>query len=1518
MPAERQRRLMEAIRRRSDAGSRRIAPAAGPGVPSYFQERMWFLQQFHAGSPVYNIPLAVHLRGRLDLGLMERALTAVVARHRVLRSAIVEDGGGLVTKVHDAAPVPIEVADVDGDPAARADLIAAEASRPFDLGRPPFVRARALRAGDAEHVLLLTFHHAAMDGWSIGIVLRDLAAFYSAFAAGEDGPAEPPALQYADFARWQRAFMDGAEGRAQAEYWHRQLAGAPNVLDLPSDRPRPAVRTYRAGRLYRRIAPGLGRKVAELCRREGVTLYVGLLTALQTTLARMSGQDDIVVGSPFAGRTRPELEDMVGSFVNTLALRADLSGDPTVGEALRRVRDVVFDAHANQGVPFERLVADLRPDRDLSRSVLFQVMFALENEPEGAFEIAGVEARSLPAHTLRSEMDVSLYAYPDSGADGLLLAWTYSRDLFDEESAERIAECFESVLEGLADAPAEARLSEPPLVRGAGLARLREWSDGGEGAGGSVHGPVRERARSAPGRIAVECGDVAVTYGELAARVSRLAAALRARGVRPEEPVGVCVSRSPDLVVALLGVLAAGGAYVPLDPAYPADRLRLMVDDTGLRFVVGEPGVWDERWGPGATVVRPDEPGEPGGPGEHDWADVHPERLAYVIYTSGSTGRPKGVAVRHAAAANLLTGMLGTPGLASGDRILAITPISFDISLVEIFLPLWAGATVVMLPRAEAADPDAIAKAIERHAVSTVQATPSTWRMLLDSGWPGRPGLRMWAGGEALPRDLADRLLGSGGELWNVYGPTETTVWSTVSRVGPGEPVTIGRPMNGQSAFVVDGFGGLVPVGVVGELLLGGVGLARGYVGRGGLTAERFVPDVFGGGGGRLYRTGDLARWRGDGLLELVGRSDFQVKVRGFRVELGEVESAVRAVGGVVDCAVSVQVDGSGAGRLVCHLVGDADVDSVRDSVREVLPDYMVPSVFWRVEALPLTPNGKVDRARLPEISAAEVSEITAPRSAVEEVVAALWCDVLGLASVSVLADFFDVGGHSLAATRLVARLREVFGVVLGVRAVFENRTVAALARHIEQAAPAAGGTPPPAPAARGVPLPLTTAQELMVGRYVKPDPRHAPDLQRELAEHTVAYSIPVILSLRGDLDVPALRAAVAELVQRHEPLRTTFVLDGGEVVQSIAEHADVDLPVEDVPEADLRDVTTREAERPFDLIGGPLARLRLLRVAATDHVLLATFHHSIADGWSVSVFLDELRTAYTARREEEPSPLPPPPLQFADIAVWEREAIRNGSFDEHLAFWRTRMDGAPTSLALPARGTRSRYGVRHPLGVEPDVHAALEEVARKEGATLFMTLLSCFTIMLARQAGTADIVVGAPFARRDLPGTAGLLGFLINILPVRTDLSGDPPVRDVLRRTRDAVLAAHAHQDVPGTLLLRDVPGVEAAMGSAYFSLHRDGHSGARPRWPGLDAAVTYGERREPEAGVMLELELFAGTDGLHGRFLYQRDAFDEAAVQSFADDFAAVCRAVARDPGARLSDLPAPAALPAAVRPR
>ncbi|HYO12189.1 MAG TPA: non-ribosomal peptide synthase/polyketide synthase [Thermoanaerobaculia bacterium] len=1417
------------------------APAAPALVPlprdpegsplSYSQQRLWFLHRLEPESPAYHVPGALRLRGPLRPEILERALEEIVRRHEALRTVFCEREKGPVQVVLPPPALLLPVVDLGGLPEAAWEAEALrtferEARRPFDLAAGPLVRAHLIRLGGEHHLLGIVLHHVISDAWSLGIMLRELGALYRAFVAGGPSPLPELPVQYPDFAAWQRRWLSGEMLAREVEHWRSALDGAPEALELPTDRPRPVAPTHAGARRPFTLPADLASGLRSLGRREGWTPFMILLAAFHSLLARLSGQRDVVVGSPIANRNRMEIEGLIGFFTNTLALRLDLSGDPCFHDLVNRARAVTLEAHAHQDLPFEKLVEEIHPERDLARTPVFQVMLTFQNAAPPDPDLPGITAGMLEvdAGVAKFDLVLSLLESPGGGFAGSL---EHSRELFDDATAGRVLERF-TILLAQAVADPGCRLSGLPLLSAAERVQLAVWNRTVAEVPPDlcVHDLVAAQAARTPEASAVEHGDERLTYAGLMERAGRLARRLRARGAGADVPVGVFLDRSLDMTVALLGVLQAGGAYVPLDPGYPRERLRRMLGEAAAPVVVTRTSLLADLPAAPERALLVDEQGEnaaASGPS----LPAFPESLAYAIYTSGSTGRPKGVAMSHRALVNLLAWQARDSRAGTGTRTLQFAPVSFDVSFQEIFSTWCTGGVVVLVAEETRRDPEALLRFLSEQRIERTFLPFVALQQLALAAEAGSPALRLrevMTAGEQLyttPQVVDLFSQAAGAVLHNHYGPTETHAVSSLTLDGPPgrwpERPTVGRPITNVRVFLLGPDLDPVPPGVPGVLHAGGAGLARGYLGRPDLTAECFRPDSFEGmegwaPGARLYCTGDLARWRPDGTIEFLGRRDHQVKVRGHRIELAEVETALARHPAVAQAVAAVhgQDRGAGAKRLVGYVVfrGGGTLpewSEIRDFLLRELPEPMVPTAWVRLDSFPRTPSGKVDRRSLPAPHAAEV--LVPPRTPVEELLAGIWREVLEIERVGIDQSFFELGGHSLLATRLISRVREVFGVEIPLRRLFEKPILADFAQGVETAlAEESPAGPPVVPVPRDRALPLSFAQERLWF------------LDRFQGGGAV-YNVPLAVRLRGALEVPALAAAFGEIVRRHESLRTSFPQRDGEPVQVIAPPAGAGswrLPVADLAglptdlrDAEARRLADRETRWAFPLDRGPLFRTTVLRLGKGDHLLLLNMHHIVSDGWSLGVLIAETAALYTAALAGAPSPLPEMPVQYADFAVWQRAWLSGRKLEEQVGFWRRQLAGAsvvelPTDHPRPA--LQSFRGAEHRFAVDPGLGGRLAALARSESATPFMVLAAALFTLLARMSGQRDLTLGSPIANRNRVETEGLIGFFVNTLVLRADLSRAATFHDLLRQVRETTLGAYAHQDLPFEKLVEEL----------------------------------------------------------------------------------------------------------------
>ncbi|HEX2223132.1 MAG TPA: amino acid adenylation domain-containing protein, partial [Thermoanaerobaculia bacterium] len=1536
-----------------------VRPGSGPSEAfplSYGQRSLRFLERIAPGATFWTLAGAARVEGDFDPQAFRRCLEELAARHPALRTTFHVVDGEPVQRVHPHLPPDFLEEDAAGlDEAALLVRVDAAIFRPFDFERGPLLRSGVFRS-DTGPVLFLAMHHLISDLWSIALLVRELEALYREALGGTPAPLLPVSVSYADYVDWQRRQLAGARGEKLWEFWRRQLAGDLPVLDLPTDRPRPPVQTYRGASRRLALDPDLTEALRSLGRARETTLYVTLLSGFEALLHRYSGQEQILLGTPTAGRTAPELAGVVGYFVSPVVVRTDLRGEPSFTELLARTRSTALAAFEHQDFPFALLAERLQVRRDPSRSPIFQAFFVLEQaQLPGApglgalalgqggvrLDFAGLALESLPLEPRNAQFDLLLLAAETR--DGLVLALEHNPDLFDPATLDRMLSHLRELLAGAVARP-ELPVGDLPWLTAAERAELlgeaREVPRSDEAlpdlAGPCLHHLFEAHAERAPKAPAVVLELEELSYGELNRRANRLAHALRRLGAGPEVRVCLVLERSVDMVVAVLAVLKAGGAYVPLDPGYPPERLAWLLEDAGrgqeAPLLVTRGAVLaslpEEVQARDLRVLDLDAEREriAAESAENPESGVTAANLAYVIYTSGSTGRPKGVLIDHANVVRLFTATDPWFGFNETDVWSLFHSYAFDFSVWEIWGALAYGGRLVIVPRRIARSPEDFYELLSTEGVTVLSQTPSAFRQLLhaEESDPLPLALRYVVfGGEALDpavlRPWFERHGDESPRMINMYGITETTVhvtWRPLGRDDAGGPSAIGRPIPDLQVYLLDRRMHPVPAGVPGEIHVGGAGLARGYLHRPDLTAERFVPDPFaaqrGEPGARLYRSGDLARRRpgAQGALEMeyLGRIDHQVKVRGFRIELGEIEAAVCSHPAVREAVVLAYQD-AGSARLVSYVVprGAAPAPAdLREYLGARLPEYMIPVSFVTLPALPLTATGKVDRRALPSPDQDRPSGSeapAAPRNPTEQALVEIWRDLLGAQEVGIHDDFFELGGHSLLETRLVSRVRDRFGVELTLAQVFTLPTVAGQAAAI-LAAGGGGAVPAAAPiprARRDQPIPLSFGQERLW-------------FLDQLENRSPAYNVPAAVRLRGQLQVPAFVAALQGIVDRHEALRTSFPSRDGRPVQEVAPWVELPLPVIDLGglpepsrEAEARRLALEEGTAPFDLAQGPLLRARLI-AEGDEHLLLLTLHHAVSDGWSLGVLVHELAALY--RPEGGDEALPELPIQYPDYAAWQRHRVESGELDGQLAYWRERLAGAPPRLELPPDRPRppvqSFRGRRFHQRFPRELAAGLEALAQGQDATLFMVLFAAFAALLHRVAGPEDLVIGTPIANRNRSELEPLIGFFVNTLALRADLSGDPSFTDLLARLKPEVLGAYDHQDLPFERLVAELRPERSLAETPIFQVLFILQNNAMPalRLPGLEL-----EPQDPDNGTSkfdLTFEAAVTPEGLLLSVEHSTDLFDTVRMERWAAGFRRLLEGIVEEPDRRVSDLP------------
>ncbi len=1488
---------------------------------SYTQRAFWFLYEMNPASPAYIGSLAVRLLGPVSTPALRRAFEQLCMRHPSLRTSLVLQEGVPWQQVDAAPACSLVITDATTwSDAVLRERVQAEAHRPFDLLHEAATRLHLYQRSISESVLLLCMHHIHMDGWSLGILIRDFGALYRSQISGQPAALSPLSAGYSDFVAWQQHLLIAPEGERQIMYWVDELVGAPQLLDLPTDRPRPKTRNESGARLQRVVDPKLSQRVKTLAAKEGTTLNILLLSVFATFLHRYSGQEEFMIGSPYHGRNEQRWENVLGCFINSLALRMRFSDGLTFRALLQEVRLRLHAALAHADYPFPLVVERLRPQRDPSRTPLFQVMFGYENfqgadlllstlagatQSSDLDAVFGVPLTPWELSQQEGQFDLSMVATEANGA--LCYSLSYSTDLFERRTIEQMASHFERLLLAVAEDPEQMIAALPMLSEAERRQVLIDWNPQPLPVAEADTFPNKfhQQVARTPDAPAISYLGETLSYRQLSQQAAQLAHRLRELGVGPEVFVGVCLDRAPRLLVALVGTWLAGGAYVPLDPLLPKERLEFMLQDCAAPVVLTERRYAERLKRPGATLLFLDEEELLSFSVVPPPVELKASHLAYCIYTSGSTGRPRGVLVEQGSMIHLA--QTARAALRSDDtpalRVSLNASLVFDGSVMQILL-LLAGDCLHLLPDAVRVDAAALVAYTRTQRLDLLDCTPTMLTELLAHGLLDDPDTApgwLWVGGEAIPEPLWEALRAAKRtSSVNLYGPTECTVVSTLSEVekGPLRPV-IGRPFGHVRAYILDKQRNLLPVGVPGELYLSGPGVARGYLNQAKLTAKKFLADPF-SAGERMYQSGDRARWLPDGNIEYLGRLDFQVKLRGYRIELGEIEVVLREQPGVQDCVVVLQEHQPGDKRLVAYLVAGAQGALSRAELaaklRERLAEYMVPAVFVTLPAFPRTPTGKLDRQALPAPTfERSVDDSQAPRTPVEQALADIFAQLLHLERVGVHENFFSLGGHSLLATQAVSRVRRALGVELSVAALFAAPTVAGLAVAVAGLTGTAPtqGMPLVALLPRDAPLPLSFAQQRLW-------------FLEQLEPGLPLYNVPSALRLRGPLDRECLRLALQGIVSRHEALRTTFSSGEPEPVQVIhPPPSSWPLPLLDLcalpdsaREAELIRVAEQEARLPFSLERGPLLRTTLVRVAEQDHVLLLTLHHIISDGWSLGVLFRELSALYTALHEHRPESLPELRAQVADIGAWQRQLLQGECLQQALSYWKQQLAGCPP-LQLPTDHPRppvfSHRGRILTFSLDAGLGLALKTLAQSQQVTVFMTLLGSFAVLLSRYSQQTDIAVGSPIASRTCTEMEPLIGCFVNTLVLRTSLADSPTFVELLGRVRKTCLDAYSHQQLPFERLVDELQVTRDRSRNPLFQVMfvlQNAPSGEL-RLPDLHSSYLFVHQQTAKFDLTLSME--EQPDGsLAGAFEYATDLFEPETIARLAGHYAQLLQEV------------------------
>ena len=1472
---------------------------------SLAQNRLWITWQLDPHSSAYTIPGALRLRGELDEDAVRHSFQQLIQRHEALRTRFYERDGQAFQRVDNNTDFDLQIIDLSDLPAAEREARAQqiredEARTQFDLEQGPLLWVTLVRLDDEDHQLLVTLHHIIADGWSLNILIDEFSRLYAAASQGQALELPPLTLHYADYGSWQRQWLAEGEGQRQLAYWKNQLGEEHPTLSLATDHPRTSQQIHSASRHSVRLDARLGAAIRQIAQANEATPFMLLLAAFQTLLYRYSGQRDIRIGVPNANRPRQETQGLIGFFINTQVLRAELDGRLPFNQLLAATRECTLGAQAHQDLPFEQLLEAFPQAREQG---LFQVMFNHQQRDLSALRrLPGMLADELAWHSREAKFDLQLHSEEDRNGR-LSLSFDYADELFDTTTIERLAEHFVNLLQAVCEQPQQA-IGDLQLMHNAS----QPWAAA----------PCTPAQQWLPDLLNAQTSDStalvwqdgSLSFAQLHTQANRLAHYLRDKGVGPDVCVAIAAERSPQLLIGLLAIIKAGGAYVPLDPDYPAERLAYMLTDSGVELLLTQTSLLEQLpAAEGVCVIAMDSlhldswPTQP--PGLH----LHGDNLAYVIYTSGSTGQPKGVGNTHAALAERLQWMQATYQLNETDVLMQKAPISFDVSVWECFWPLITGCRLVLAGPGEHRDPHRIAQLVQQHGVTTLHFVPPLLQLFIDEPLAAECTSlrRLFSGGEALPAELRNRVLAQlpAVQLHNRYGPTETAInvthWHCHAEDGERSP--IGRPLGNVICRVLDDHLNLLPLGVPGELCIGGIGLARGYLGRAGLTAERFIADPLGEAGARLYRTGDRVRWSADGVLEYLGRLDQQVKLRGFRVEPEEIEARLLALDGIAQAVVLVR-DAQLIGYYTAH--SDLNEEEVKTALAAELPEYMVPALLMCLDAMPLSPSGKLDRRALPE-PVWQTREHIEPETALQQQIAAIWREVLGLPRIGLRDDFFALGGHSLLATQIISRTRQACDVELPLRTLFEASELGAFAEQVGliQASGQRNQQTAIARVDRSQPVPLSYSQQRMWFLWqMEPD--------------SPAYNVGGMARLRGVLDVGRFEAALQALVMRHETLRTTFPSVDGVAYQKVAAQTGLRMDWQDFSALDeatrqqrLQQLADHEAHTPFNLETGPLLRACVVKAGEREHYLVLTLHHIVTEGWAMDIFARELSALYEAFIDERDSPLAPLAVQYLDYSVWQRQWLESGERQRQLDYWTAQLGHEHPLLELPGDRPRppvqSHRGELYRFDLSDDLAARVRAFNAERGLTLFMTMTATLAVLLYRYSGQTDLRIGAPVANRIRPESEGLIGAFLNTQVLRCQLNGQMNVGELFEQVRHTVIEGQSHQDLPFDHLVEALQPPRSAAYNPLFQVMCNVQ-----RWEfqqsrqlaGMTVEYLANDARATKFDLNLEV---TDLDHRLGCCLtYSTDLFDEPRIARMAEHWRNLLEALIADPQQRLSELP------------
>ncbi|MEO7532773.1 MAG: amino acid adenylation domain-containing protein, partial [Ferruginibacter sp.] len=1476
---------------------------------SFSQERLWFIEKLE-GTVQYHIPAVLELKGALDIEALKYALRTVVERHEALRTVIREHEDQGYQFILEQIDWQLQINDAPvnkNDPRELQHYIGGLIHQPFDLSKDYMLRGNLVKLAPEDYILVVTMHHIASDGWSLSVIVKEVIELYGSYVEGRPPRLPTLDLQYADYAIWQRTYLQGEVLDKKISYWKNKLHGV-LPLQLPADYERPVIQSMKGAVTSFRIDKELSAQLQSLCQQQETTMFMTLLAAFKVLLYRYSGQNDISVGTPIANRNYQEVENLIGFFINTLALRSDVDENLSFTDFLKQVRATTLEAYDHQEVPFEKVVDVVMKQRDMSRHPLFQVMFILQNTPDiPQLQLGEVQLSqySFEHNTSKFDLTFSITEYNT----GMQVTIEYCTDLYKASTIERMKAHFVQLLHSIVAAPSQTIDEISILTPEEKIQVLTEFNKDAElTAQGTLLDLFKAQATHTPEKTAIVFEDQQLSYKELNERSNQLAHYLISQGIKEDVLVPICIERSVDMLVAIMGVLKAGGAFVPIDPAFPEDRIRYMLEDCGASIILTNK---QSRSGFERTekidVIELD--ADVNTINSESKADpdtiISQHQLAYVIYTSGSTGQPKGVMVEHGNLINLLVNISKEIGFNQDSDFLSVTTFSFDICYLEFFVPVIAGGKLIIVSRETATDGFKLRDSLSFYRPTYMQATPSAWQLLQNIDWENEEGIKILVGGEALKEDLKDYLTHRG-DTWNVYGPTETTIWSTIKKLVQSETVSIGHPVANNKIYIVDKKRHLTPIGISGEICIGGLQVARGYLNRPDLTEEKFVADPFSREAAtKMYKTGDLGRWQEDGDIECLGRIDSQVKIRGYRIELGEIETLLQQYEPVRLAVVLAKDDNEGNKRLVGYIVpnGSFDRESIVAHLRTKLPEYMVPALWVEMENLPLTPNGKIDRNALPDPDITKLlsNEYVAPRNETEQALAAIWQDLLSAERVGVHDNFFDLGGHSLRALQVISVIRKDMQVELAIRDLFMHPTVAELALHLRQQHQPSLIPSIEALQQRPEFIPLSFSQERLW--FI------------DQLEGSLQYHVPAVLRLKGALNVEALELALKHIIQRHEVLRTVVRQHEGQGFQYIIDAGNwhLDWSNGSVYKNDhiaLQKYIQRLINTPFDLSKDYMLRASLVSFDEQEHILVFTMHHIASDAWSIPIIVEEVGVLYSAYAEDKPAQLPNLDLQYADYAIWQRNYLQADLLEQKIQYWKQKLDAVtplqlPTDFNRPAiRGSR---GASANSLIDKEILKKLHELSRKQGSTLFMTLLAAFKVLLYRYSGQQDICVGTSVANRNKHELEKMVGFFVNTIAFRDEVNGEASFTDLLEQVKATTLEAYENQELPFEKVVEAVvkdrdPG-RSPLFQVMLVLRNTPHSSELK----LGDISFSGEGYE-QTNVKFDITFFVNesSNGLQVIVEYSTDLYKKETITRMMDHFNNLLSSLVKTPEQKIGLLP------------